>query len=414
MSEQCFDVLIAGAGMVGAALACALGSQGLTVAVFDQAQPEPFQAQLPPDLRVSALSHASWQLLSQLGVWPWITAMRLCPYRKMAVWEKLPAFSRANQVVFDAAAIGHEQLGFIVENRVTRLALHRAMGQHDSVQLFCPAVIASIRLDGAQPLITLEDGRRFRGQLLVGADGARSRVRQAGGFGLSSRDYGQRCLVATVEIAAGAQDTTWQAFTPTGPEAFLPLPDINGKSYASIVWYNRPEAIRRLQALEAADFLATLAGQFPQELPPLIRLHQRGDFALTRRHVQSYYRNGLVLVGDAAHTINPLAGQGVNLGFLDVAWLAQVLVDARRAGKDIASPTVLARYQAMRQPDNQRMMTLMDLFYHTFSNDHLPLKLARNLGLVLAARLPLALGQVMNYAMGLSGNLPRLARGQPL
>ncbi|WP_263081336.1 FAD-dependent monooxygenase [Endozoicomonas sp. Mp262] len=420
MKEQHFDVLIVGAGMVGSALATALGSQKLKVAVFDRTLPEPFQPDQLPDLRVSALSYASEHILRQLGAWEPMRKMRMCPYRKMAVWEKLDGSlaaikGRPNQTVFDASAIRYAQLGFIAENRVTQLGLHQAMAQHHSIELFCPAEIEKITLvNNASPRIQLSNGQCFTGRLLVGADGANSKVRKAACLGLSQQDYQQHCLVATAEIKGGCQDITWQAFTPTGPESFLPLPDINGKSYASIVWYHHPEVIKQLKALSDDDFISEIRNTFPEELPPLVRLHEKGSFPLSRRHAQRYYRPGVVLAGDAAHTINPLAGQGVNLGFQDMAWLAEILMDAHKAGEDIGSPKVLARYEAARRADNQRMMTIMDGFYHTFSNDHPPLKLIRNMGLTLAGKMTPAVKQVMKYAMGLSGKQPRLARGLPL
>ncbi len=419
MKEQHFDVLIVGAGMVGSALATALGSQKLNVAVFDRALPESFQADQLPDLRVSALSYASEQILRQLGAWESMEKMRMCPYRRMAVWEKLDGplagmTNRPNKTVFDASAIRYAQLGYIAENRLTQLGLHTAMATHDSVELVCPAHIETINLSGDAPSISLNDGRRFTGELIIGADGAQSRVREAASLGLDQQDYQQQCLVATVEIAGDAQDITWQAFTTTGPEAFLPLPGIGTKNYASIVWYNIPDNIKRLKALNDAEFVAELESTFPKELPKIIKLHERGSFPLARRHAQHYYRRGVVLAGDAAHTINPLAGQGVNLGFQDVAWLAEILVNAHKAGEAIGNPEVLSRYEKVRRPDNLRMMTIMDGFYHAFSNDHLPLKLIRNIGLTLAGSMKPAVNQVMKYAMGLSGKQPRLARGLPL
>ena len=417
MTEKNYDVLVVGGGMVGAAVACALGGQGVRVAVFDREPVEPIDGTEPPDLRVSALSYASEQILRQLGAWEHMVTSRMCPYRRMAVWEKLAApgggevDSRFNRTLFDASEINYEQLGFIVENRVTRLGLLEALKQHDSVDLFCPATICEMYLLGEKPSILLDDDQRFSASLVVGADGARSRVREQAGLRLVTREYEQQCLVATIEIEGGEQDITWQAFTATGPEAFLPLPDVNGRSYASIVWYNLPENIRRLMSLSDDDFINELTSSFPVELPPVKAVHERGFFPLARRHVQNYFRRGTVLAGDAAHTINPLAGQGVNLGFQDAAWLAEVLSDAYYSGEDLGSPEVLRRYEKARCTDNQLMMTTMDGFYHAFSNDNLPLKMLRNAALTLAGQTKPAVREVMKYAMGISGNQPRLARG---
>lgn len=408
-SDQ-YDVLVVGAGMVGVAIACGLGQQGLKVAIFDHHVPEPLPDDALPELRVSALSKASENILRQLGAWEPMQGLRMTPYRRMAVWEKLPASfsdSRVNHVVFDAGRIDHSQLGYIVENRVTQLGLLAALKSYPSVSLFCPGEI--VRMDVRQPMVELKDGRCFYGDLLVGADGADSQVRQSAVIALQQVDYEQQCLVATVEIAGGCQDITWQAFTPDGPQAFLPLPDIAGKSYGSVVWYHQPEKIRQLLALDDAAFISTLAASFPDELPPIIQLHQRGAFPLARRHASSYFRPGLVLAGDAAHTINPLAGQGVNLGFQDAAWLIEILGAAHLAGEHLGSPTVLARYEKTRRTANSAMMYTMDAFYYTFSNRNRPLQLLRNAGLFAAGKLPPVLNHVMKYAMGLTGKLPKLA-----
>ncbi len=419
MKEQQFDVLIVGAGMVGSAIANALGSADLTVALFDQKAPSPFDPSSLPDIRVSALSYASEQILKQLGSWEYMQAMRMCPYQQMAVWEKLNSplaggANRPNKTLFDAADIGHPQLGFIVENSITQCGLHQAMTRYPGIRFFCPSVIETLHSGADHPSITLSDGRRFTGQVIIGADGANSVVRQAAGIGLNRQDYEQQCLVATVEIAGKPQVITWQAFTPTGPESFLPLSSIDGRNYASIVWYNHPDKIAQLKSLPDRDFIAILEQTFPVELPAIKHLHQRASFPLARRHAQTYYKKGVVLAGDAAHTINPLAGQGVNLGFQDAAWLSEILVHALHRGEYIGSPDVLARYEEIRRPDNQRMMTIMDGFYHAFSNDHLPLKVIRNIGLTLAGHFNPAIKQVMKYAMGLSGKQPRLAKGLPV
>ncbi len=405
-----YEVLVIGGGMVGAAIACALGQQQIKVAVFDRAQPEHFQPDQLPDLRVSALSFASEQLLKNLGAWQYMEQMRMCPYRRMAVWEKLhlpggrELDKRPNQTLFDASEINHDQLGFIVENRVTQLSLLKTLEQLDTVDLYCPASIETMSFSEEGSKITLADGREFTANLVIGADGAQSKVRENAGIRLDYRDYQQQCLVATVEIEGGEQDITWQAFTETGPESFLPLPDTNGKSYASIVWYNLPENISRLMKLSDQEFVNELTRTFPKELPGITRLHERGFFPLARRHALEYYKSGVVLAGDAAHTINPLAGQGVNLGFQDVASLAEVLIEAHRAGEQLGSLEVLERYEKARRQGNQLMMNTMDAFYHAFSNDIKPLKMVRNIALGLAGATKPAVKEVMKYAMGISGS----------
>lgn len=413
-SGQSYDVLIVGGGMVGAAIACGLGNQGIKVAVFDHTEPEPLPANALPELRVSALSTASEEILRQLGAWPYMEEMRMTPYRRMAVWEKLHTpwgkelISRKNRVMFDTQQIDHPQLGFVVENRVTQLGLLEAIKPCPSITFLCPVSIQKIDTSTNRPMIELSDGRRFYGDLLVGADGANSRVRQAAGLSMEQRDYEQQCLVATVEIKGDCQDITWQAFTPTGPEAFLPLTDIDGRSYGSVVWYHHPEKIRQLLALSNEAFIKELVKTFPVELPGIVQLHERGAFPIARRHARQYFRPGVVLAGDAAHTINPLAGQGVNLGLQDAAWLIEVLIEAYQSNEGLGSPTVLERYEKARRKENTLMMNVMDGFYHTFSNQSRPLQLLRNAGLTMAGNLSPAVNLVMKYAMGLSGKRPKL------
>ena len=425
MINRHFDVLVVGGGMVGTTVAVALGQQGIRVAVFDRMMPSPLAPTDLPDLRVSALSYASEQILRQLGAWQYMRDIRMCPYRRMAVWEKLhhpwgkEVRARPNRTLFDvaefdAAGLKHSQLGFIVENRVTQLGLLKVLNDCDCVELFCPADIEQINCKGDSPELILADGSHFTGDLLVGADGAQSRVRQEAGLGIEQKDYEQQCLVATVEIEGGCQDITWQAFTPTGPEAFLPLPDINGRHYASIVWYNLPENVKNLKQLSEEAFIEELVSTFPAELPKIKHVLERGSFPLARRHALNYWRDGVVLVGDAAHTINPLAGQGVNLGFQDAAWLAEILVAAHKANEPLGSPEVLKRYENCCKAENQKMMSIMDGFYHAFSNNNKPLKLIRNVGLSLAGKAKPAVKMVMKYAMGLSGKQPKLARGDSL
>ena len=413
-----YNVLVVGGGMIGFAIACALGKEGMRVAVFDKLQPVSFKHAQLPDLRVSALSVASAQILRNLGAWPFMERMRMCPYRKMAVWEKLYSPSgkewnkRFNQIVFDAADIHHDQLGFIVENRVTQLGLLEAMNSMETVDLYTSETIEVINVTTRQPNITLRNGRFFFGDLVIGADGSASKVREQAGIRLATRKYKQQCLTATVEIGiTGNQpDITWQAFTETGPEAFLPLPNINGRSYGSIVWYNIPNNIQRLMALSADDFLEELSSTFPLELPPLLKFHNRGYFVLARKHAMSYYKKGVVLIGDSAHTINPLAGQGANLGFQDVAWLAEILIAAFKAGESIGNSYVLERYAKNRRLNNQIMMSMMDVFYDIFSNDIRLLKIFRNIALSIAGQSTLAIKEIMKYAMGISGKQPKLAK----
>lgn len=409
-----YDVIIAGAGMVGAAIGCALGRAGLQVALVDPILATSYDKTRTPDLRVSALSPASVAFLDAQGAWSNIKAMRLCPYRKMAVWEKLqdplsrqPMTSRFNQTLFDCREVDAEELGFIVENSITQWGLHQVLTQLPNVQLFAPARPMAIQRENDNGIELILDSRvTLQGRLLIGADGANSFVREKSHIGLVSEDYEQWAMVVTVEIPHGPLDITWQAFTATGPLALLPLPSCDNKHYASLVWYNLPENIDRLIAMDDQTLLESIRQHFPDELPEMIKVVERGSFPLTRRQATSYIKKRVVLVGDAAHTINPLAGQGVNLGFQDAAVLSTLIIDAHKQQQDIGHAELLLRYQQKRRPENIRMQRIMDLFYHLFSNESPPLKVARNLGLTLAGRFAFGRKKIMRYAMGLETGLP--------
>lgn len=401
--DQRFDVVIVGGGMVGAALACALAESDLSIALLEREYPQAFSPEQPHDLRVSALSLASENLLRHLGAWEGIQSRRLCPYRRMRVWE---ADDHRAATEFDSEGVGQPYLGHIVENRLVQLALLERAQQMPGIDLICPARVDSIDYSPGASVVTLEGGREIVGRLLVAADGGNSRVRDAAGIGVHKWDYDQYALVASVETGYEQQDITWQQFTPTGPLAFLPLDGPN----ASLVWYNTPNEARRLMDLPETAFMSELIATFPERLGRIDRLVERGFFPLRRQHAQHYCAEGVVLAGDAAHMIHPLAGQGVNIGFLDVAVLAEELLDAHRAGESIDSLATLKRYEKRRRRHNLLMMQTMDAFYRVFSNDAAPLKLLRNLGLGAAEKLPFAKNRVMQFAMGLEGDLPALAR----
>lgn len=403
-----FDIIIVGAGMVGAALALGLGEQGWRVALIEQTAPLPVEHQSAPDLRVSAINAHSESLLRNLGVWAGIEASRVAPFSRLAVWESLssPLFRSdrpVNEICFDAADLGQARFGHIIENNVTQWALWKLISAHPQIQCFCPDELDALHQHGDFVEVELAGGTTLKASLVVGADGAGSKVRTLANIGIYREQYDQQALVTTVVHQGLPQNITWQAFSPTGPRAYLPLPAIDGQTWASLVWYDSPTTIEALHQLSEPDFIHALQSAFPKRLPKLISAPARASFPLAKMQAQRYFHGRVTLIGDAAHTINPLAGQGVNLGFEDVDCLLALL---DRSDKDTwpdpGNPVILKQYQDRRRPASQRMMGLMDLFYYTFSNRRLSLLLARNLGLIAGARLPLGKSLVARYAMGVA------------
>jgi len=389
-TTQKWDVAIVGGGMVGAALASGLAVQGFQVTVLEKQEPAEFVAESDPDIRISALGASSVDLLKQLEVWPRVQAMRSAPYRKLETWEWQTA-----QVGFDAASLGLPELGFMVENSVLQWALWQRLQQQE-VALKTPARLQTLQACNGGWALTLADGEKLHARLVVGADGASSQVRQLAGIGIRGWNYAQACMLISVRCEHDAGDCTWQHFTPTGPRAFLPL--FNG--WASLVWYDSPARIRQLQAMSMAQLAEEIKTHFPARLGKVTPV-AAGSFPLVRRHATRYVLPGLALVGDAAHTINPLAGQGVNLGYRDVDALIDTLTASRERAEDWASERVLLRYQRSRHTDNLLMQSGMDLFYFAFSTQAAPLRILRNLGLMAAERSGVLKRQALRYALGL-------------
>jgi len=417
--NQEFDVIVVGAGMVGTALATGLGQQGLKVALIDRAEPAAFHPDHAPHIRVSALSTGSERYLDSLGAWPRILAMRATPYRRLAVWDETPSpldvlfRTRMAEVEFSADKLGAPQLGHIVENNITQLALWQTAAAETTVTLMTGAGLKDLHQTPERVTVELDDGRRLTGRLAVGADGAASRVRELTGIGTTRNQYPQQAMVVSIRYQGGVEDITWQGFYPSGPRAFLPLhsagPHYPGETWGSLVWYDHPARLAELKAMAPAQLIAAIQAGFPARLPALTHIDARASFPIARQHARRYYQGRVVLVGDAAHTINPLAGQGVNLGFQDAQCLQGLLQEAHR-NNDLGSERWLALYEKQRRPATQRMMAAMDLFYHLFSNDIPPVHLLRNLGLATARALPFARNQVARYAMGLDDELPRPLR----
>lgn len=403
MTELNADIAVVGGGMVGAALACGLARQGFQVALLELNEPVEDWPMDSYDLRVSAITRASQHIFEHLHAWQGMLDRRATPYQRMQVWDA----TGNGRIQFDAADIAEPELGHIIENRVIQRSLWDQLQQLDRVQLMCPARVEGLTTDkDSNSILTLKDGGQLHTSLVVAADGANSALREMAGIGTRGWLYDQTAVVATVQAEYGHKDTAWQKFMPTGPLALLPT----GKDLFSIVWSTSPEQATELIEMPEQDFNALLTQASEQRLGELTLQGQRGAFPLRLQHADTYIRPGLALVGDAAHVIHPLAGQGVNLGLLDAATLIDVLVEARTRKRVLGSFSNLRRYERARMGDNMLMQGAMDGFKRLFSNQVVPLQLVRNLGLGMVDHAAPIKRMIARQALGTTGELPSLAK----
>lgn len=399
-SNKHYDIAIVGGGMVGSALACAIASSQqrikLNIALIERRQPDANWSKDSFDIRVSAITRTSQQLFEKLGVWETMCKQRVSPYSEMFVWDA----TGDGSIHFDCAEIGEPDLGHIIENRVITHALIKQVEQFDNIDLLCPASPKRLLLHTDKAQLELEDGTLLETDLLVGADGGNSWIRQQAGIQVDTKTYNQQALVTTVKTELYHQDTAWQRFLPTGPLAFLPLTD----GYSSIVWSTTPEQANELLELDEAAFKTRLAEAFDHKLGDITEVGPRAAFPLKGQHAKHYVKPHLALVGDAAHTIHPLAGQGVNLGFADVIKLSEVILEDHHAGRAAGSYKSLRRYERARRGDNLLMLESMGAFKTLFSNESMVLSQLRNLGLNITDKIAPAKHMFMRQAMGLPNN----------
>jgi 2-octaprenylphenol hydroxylase len=405
LADRDADIAIAGGGLVGAALTLALAQRGFSVAVIESREPDRDWAVDSYDLRVSAITRASQQLFDNLGVWSAILADRATPYRSMHVWDQ----AGLGEIHFDAADIGEPDLGHIVENRVMLRALWQALDGL-GVSRYLPRTIVEQHCSADGVLLRLDDGEALSVGLLVGADGARSKVRDRAGIAVTHHDYGQQAVVATVRAELGNRATAWQRFLRTGPLALLPME----KDLFSIVWSTTPDEAQRLLGLDSEAFGAALTDASESRLGRLTLLGERAAFALRAQHATRYVQPGLALVGDAAHVIHPLAGQGVNLGFLDAAVLVDALVAGRAVGRAPGALRTLRPYERARRGHNTATQLAMDGFKQLFGHESRALSLLRNTGLGLVGRLGPVRRRFEHLALGQGIELPALCRPGPV
>ena len=397
------DIIIIGSGVVGLTLAGALAGTDLDIILLEAKPDLPSWKLGDYQLRVSAITRASQQVFRHVSVWQDILAMRTSPYRKMHVWDS----TGCGTIHFDAADIGEPELGHIIENAVIQQALLKRIQQADNIRILPNTQLQTLDVTGNNPVVSAADSTQFSAKVLVGADGAQSWLRDKCNIGLYSKAYGHTAIVATLKTEKPHELTASQRFMPEGPLAFLPLKDPH---YSSIVWSSEIEQATTLLSLNDAAFAKATADAFDYRLGNIDVVSKRVSFPLVMRHVKHYVLPGVAFIGDAAHTLHPLAGQGVNLGILDSACLAQVLLAAHAKDRPLGSLDTLRRYERWRKGHNWAMISAMEGFKRLFASKQTVLTQLRNQGLSLTDRAPLAKNVIMRRAMGLTGDLPNLAR----
>ena len=403
-SDNNYDVIIIGGGIVGLSFACELAESDFSVAVIERNELKAISEQ--PECRVSAINRFALQQFKHAGVWQSDLARRACVFDKMFVWDQ----TGAGQIQFDSVELGVAELGIIIENNVLQQMLLDTVKAADNIDYLCPETIDEIAyLQGtrqnsdeqdsdaqAATVITLSSGKQLSTRLLVGADGANSKVRQIASIQRTQQPYQQQGLVCNVATSESHQNTAWQCFMPSGPLAFLPL--YNG--YSSIVWSLDEDAARQHMALDDETFKQVLAEASEYKLGEITDVSQRFLFPLAHGHAADYVKPGLALIGDAAHSIHPLAGQGANLGIADAAALAEVICSAKKAGRQWAALHTLSKYQRQRKGANRMMEMSMTGFKELFGNKNALVSEIRNAGLSLVDNLPVLKYRVIKQALG--------------
>jgi len=388
--------------MVGLAVACGLQGSGLRVAVLEQNAPVALADNAPPELRVSAINAASEKLLTRLGVWSEIVAHRASCYHGMEVWDK-DSFGR---ITFNDESMGYSHLGHIIENAVVHQALWQKAQQCTDVTLITPAELQQVAWGENEAFLTLKDASMITARLVVGADGANSWLRDKADIPLTFWDYHHHALVATIRTSEPHNAVARQVFHGDGILAFLPLSDPH---LCSIVWSLSPHQAKAMQGADDATFNQALCVAFDNALGLCQVESERQVFPLTGRYARQFAAHRLALVGDAAHTIHPLAGQGVNLGFMDAAELINELRRLHREGKDIGQHLYLRRYERSRKHSAALMLAGMQGFRELFAGQNPAKKLLRDVGLKLADTLPGVKTGLIRQAMGLN-DLPEWLR----
>ena len=398
------EVVVVGGGLVGLSLGHALASAGIEVAVVDREEPQ-VAANDAYDGRAFAISYGSRQILEGLGLW-----QEMGPHAAPILDIRVTDGPSTLFLHYDHREVGTEPLGHIVESRFVRRALLGRLAERPRLRLIAPESVTRLERRKTGTVAHLSDGRRIEAALAVAADGRGSPIRRSAGIGAIEWGYEQTAIVCTVALSRPHDGIAHERFLPVGPFALLPLPG----DFSSVVWTERNEVAPAMMALDDGAFSEAMTRRFGEALGPLRVAGRRWSYPLGLLIAERFVGDRLALIGDAAHSIHPLAGQGLNLAIRDVAALAEVVVDAHRLGLDIGAADVLDRYAGWRRLDTLALLAVTDGLNRLFSNDMGPLRLARDLGLAAVDRLPALKRLFMRHAMGKVGDLPRLARGEAL
>jgi len=405
MTDSCdYDVLIIGGGLVGASLACALGGQKIRIGVIEAF---PFGSITQPsyDDRSVALAFGARRIFEAIGLWQRLAA-NATPIRKIHISDR----GHFGVTRLDASTTGYEALGYVIENRHLGAVFSEAIPAYSNIEMICPAQLQAIEITDTDARAIIkhnETARTVTARLIVGADGGQSAVRNCAGIEATSRDYDQTAIIANVTPADFHHNIAYERFTEHGPLALLPM----SERRCSLVWTLPREDSASVLGLDDETFLARLQHRFGFRLGKFEKTGKRYAYPLTLVCAQNHVKPRLVLIGNAAHTLHPVAGQGFNLGLRDVAAMAQVLVEAVERGNDPGALDVLNRYQQWRSRDQSSVTAFTDGIVHVFSNSSLPLVIARDIGLVTMDVIPPLKHALLRRTMGLAGKLPRLARG---
>lgn len=403
MTQLNAEVIIVGGGLVGNTLAGLLGRKGIECIIIEAGDKIEKVESSPSDPRALAISHASQRILASFDAWPRLPRDRLGYFLSMHVWDQ----NGTGEIEFNSADLCQPTLGYIIEQSVLQGVLEQVVSFIPGVKVYHNAKLSDIRWQQDHVTVVLDNKEQLSAQLLVAADGVHSASRELAGIRCKVHDYQQQAVACVVKTALGHGHIARQRFLSEGPLAFLPMHE---QQQCGIVWSTRPQHAQDLLQMQASEFNQALELAFDYSLGEVIESGRRGSFSLRRAQAEHYCRERFVLIGDAAHSVHPLAGQGANLGLLDAASLAQLILAASKNNKDIAAPRVLRAYERWRKGENKITMMTMEGFKYIFENQSSPVPMLRNKALDFANSFIPLKHTIMRHAMGLSGDLPELAR----